>query len=68
VSPSVDRERKELDLALWHPEWEQLDNDQRWTMLFIFLDMQLGEYGTQQWIGKVEFSEERLKEAIAWRS
>jgi hypothetical protein len=64
VSPMVDREREEFDLAVWHPEWEQLHEDQRWTMLFIFLDMQLGEYGTQHWIGKIEFSEGQLKEAI----
>jgi hypothetical protein len=65
VSPTVNREEEAFDLAVWHPEWQTLDDNQRWTMLFIFLDTQLGEYGTQQWIGKIEFSEAQLKEAIA---
>jgi hypothetical protein len=64
VSPTVDREREKFDLAVWHPGWEELDDNQRWTMLFLFLDMELGEYGTQQWIGRIEFSEGKLKEAI----
>ena len=25
VSPTVDREREEFDLAVWHPEWENLE-------------------------------------------
>lgn len=64
IATAVDREREKFDLTVWHPEWEELDHSQRWTMLFIFLDMQLGEYGTQQWIGRIEFSEGKLKEAI----
>ncbi|MGZ8939166.1 MAG: hypothetical protein ACXW32_08135 [Limisphaerales bacterium] len=65
VSPTLDKEDEKFDLALWHPEWERLDEKQRWTMLFIFLDTQLGEYGTQRWIGRIEFSEVQLKEAMA---
>jgi hypothetical protein len=64
VSPEVDIEREKFHLTVWHPEWEELEDNQRWSMLFIFLDMQLGEYGTQQWIGRIEFSEGQLKEAI----
>jgi hypothetical protein len=64
VSPTIDREGEKFDLTVWHPEWEELDDSQRWRMLFIFLDIQLGEYGTQQWVGRIEFSEGQLKEAI----
>ena len=65
VAPTVNREEENFDLAVWHPEWVSLEEGQRWTMLFIFLDMQLGEYGTQQWVGKIEFSEGQLKEAMS---
>ena len=33
-------------------------------MLFVFLDTLLGEYGTQQWIREMKFSEDQLKDAM----
>ena len=65
VAPTIDEEHEKFDLAVWHPQWQLMDDRQRWSMLFIFLDTQLGEYGTQQWIGKIEFSAEKLKDAIS---
>jgi hypothetical protein len=64
VSPTVNREEEAFDIAVWHPEWRTLTENQRWTMLFIFLDTLLGEYGTQQWIGEIKFSEDQLKDAM----
>ena len=65
LSATVNRDDEKIDLAVWHPEWAALSERQRWSMVFLFLDEKLGEYGTQRWIGKIEFSEEQLKEAIA---
>lgn len=64
ITPSVDRERKKVDLAVWHPQFDQVKEKDRWTALFLFLDEVLGEYGTQQWIGEINLDNQRLTESM----
>lgn len=64
VTPSIDTENEKIDLNIWHPAWPTLSDKQRWTVIFLFLDESLGEYGTQWWIGDITWGEERLKDAL----
>lgn len=64
VTPSVDSDREHIDLVVWHPAWERIEEQQRDMVTFLFLDEALGEYGTDWWIGEVEFGRERLAAAF----
>lgn len=64
VVPMVNVESERLDLTIWHPLFAHMDESARWTVLFLYLDMVFGEYGTQSFVGKIEFSDARLSEAI----
>jgi hypothetical protein len=64
VTPHLDAEAEKIDLNIWHPAWADLPNQQRWTLIFLFLDESLGEFGTQWWIGEITWSEERLRDAF----
>lgn len=64
VTPTVNKERENFDLAVWHPRLHELNDNQSAAMLFLYLDNILGEYGTSQWIGNFGFSDTALKEAI----
>lgn len=64
ITPTINREEEKLDVAVWHPLFEQMDERERWTVLFLFLDEVLGEYGTQQWIGEITMNPARLAESI----
>lgn len=64
VTPSLDAEAEKIDLNIWHPAWTHLPDQQRWTVIFLFLDESLGEFGTQWWIGEVTWGEERLRTAF----
>ena len=64
ITPTINREEEELDIAVWHPLFEQMDERERWTVLFLFLDEVLGEYGTQHWIGEIKMNPARLAESI----
>lgn len=58
VAMQVDEERERVDITAWHPRFDEIDENGRWQILFLFLDEVLGEYGTQMWIGEIEFAEE----------
>jgi hypothetical protein len=64
ITPDLDHEAEKVDLVVWHPLFGVLEERDRWTILFLFLDEVLGEYGTQQWIGDVKLHDKRLAEAI----
>ena len=55
ATPIVDVESQCVDLQVWHPLFEKLDEDGRWQILYLFLDEVLGEFGTQTWLGNLEF-------------
>lgn len=60
VTPSLDRDAQKIDLTVWHHAWEHISEKTRWTIVFLFLDEALGEYGTQLWIGELTFGKDRL--------
>jgi hypothetical protein len=64
ITPTINREEEKLDIAVWHRLFEQMDERERWTVLFLFLDEVLGEYGTQHWIGEIKMNPARLGESI----
>jgi hypothetical protein len=65
LTPDIDTEEEMVDLTVWHPLFGGMEEGARWTILFLFLDEVLGEYGTQQWIGKIQMKDTRLADAIA---
>lgn len=50
---TVDEEREKVDIAVWHPAYDQLGEEHHLPILFIFLDEALGEFGTQLWLGDI---------------
>lgn len=60
LTPYVDKQEEKIDLTVWHPRFEAMPEKQRWTVLFLFLDEVLGEYGTQQWIGEIKLNNHQL--------
>ncbi len=64
VSPYVNDQEEKIDIKVWHPSIQRLPENVRMMALFLILDEILGEHGTSNWIGEIDFSEERLKEAM----
>jgi hypothetical protein len=64
VTPALNREDEKLDILVWHPRFDSIAERERWTVLFLFLDEVLGEYGTQQWIGEIKLDQKRLADSI----
>jgi hypothetical protein len=64
VTPTVDEENEKIDLTIWHPAWERLEDRQKYSITFIFLDEALGEYGTGWWIGEIALSKAHLSKSF----
>lgn len=64
VTPAVDAENEKIDLTIWHPAWERLEDRQKYSITFIFLDEVLGEYGTGWWIGEIKLSKDKLSQSF----
>jgi hypothetical protein len=64
LTPSLNAETESIDLDVWHPQLNELAERQRWTVLFLFLDEALGEYGTQLYLGHLGFGDKHLGEAM----
>jgi hypothetical protein len=64
VVPSVNEETEHIDLKVWHPKHDKMPEGGQWTILYLFLDELLGETGTENWIGQIEWSEQRLGESM----
>ena len=62
--PSKNVESEKIDLTAWHPLFEKLPEKERWNVLLLFLDEMLGELGTEQWIGEINFGNQRLVDAM----
>ena len=60
VTPAIDGEDEKIDITVWHPAWERIEERQKSTVTFLFLDEALGEYGTDWWIGEIKFGKDRL--------
>jgi len=64
ITPFVNSEEEKLDITVWHPLFDKMQEKERWSVLFLFLDEALGEYGTQQWIGEIKLEPKRLADSI----
>lgn len=64
VTPAVDQEHESIGITVWHPAFEGIEPKLKNTVTFLFLDEALGEYGTDWWIGRVEFGKDRLADAF----
>lgn len=64
VTPSIDEEEESIDLTIWHPLWPQIEKRQQWSIVFLFLDEALGEYGSKWWIGEVRLENDRLADSF----
>lgn len=64
ITPFVNRDEEKLDITVWHPLFDKMPERDRWTVLFLFLDEVLGEYGTQQWIGEIKHDPMRLADSM----
>lgn len=54
IQTTVDEEEERIDIAAWHPVFEQMTKEHCYQVLFILLDEALGEFGTQTWIGGID--------------
>ena len=64
LTPVVNRERECIDVTVWHPLFSKMQDQQKWTVLFLFLDEILGEYGTGQWLGDIKLGSHQLADSI----
>lgn len=64
LKPAADESNQVFDISVWHPHFDEMDDNARYQILFLWLDEVLGELGTEQWIGQVDFSTEKFTEAI----
>ncbi|MGB7348193.1 MAG: hypothetical protein WBD20_28470 [Pirellulaceae bacterium] len=54
VKTNVDDEEQLIDIVAWHPALEIVPQEHHYQILFLLLDEALGEFGTQNWLGKIE--------------
>lgn len=64
IAPSVNTEDETIDITVWHPAWPDVDERKRTNITFLFLDEALGEYGTEWWIGRIEYGNEKLAQSF----
>ena len=64
ITPAINPESEHIDITVWHPLFEILPERDRWTILYLFLDEVFGEYGTEQYIGKISMNNKHLGDSI----
>ena len=64
LKPEIDNETRMVNISVWHPHFGEMGENDRFQILFLWLDEVLGETGTEQWVGQVDFSTEEFEEAI----
>lgn len=64
LKPEIDDQNQVFDINVWHPHFHEMDDNARYQILFLWLDEVLGEAGTEQWVGQVDFSKEEFDQAI----
>lgn len=60
VTPEIDEEKEKIDISVWHPLTDQVGKDPRHRALFLMLDDIFGEFGTCRWIGRMQFTPDKL--------
>lgn len=64
ITPQLNENDKIIDLIAWHPHFDKLTENDRYMVIFLLLDEVLGEYGTTNWIGKIDLGALKQNEAI----
>lgn len=57
---TIDTESQKVDLQVYSSELLKLEENQRYSMFFIFLDQFIGELYTMEYIGRIDFVEKPL--------
>lgn len=60
IYPEVDSERSKVNLEIYSAKLMTLDENQRYSMFFIYLDQFVGELYTMEYIGYIDFVEQEL--------
>lgn len=64
VTPEIDEEGECVHLSIWHPLADQVEMRTCQTALYLILDEIFGEFGTDRWIGRPDFSKAKLAESM----
>jgi len=64
ITATPNHDSENVDLVVWHPLFGEMQEEDRYTVLFLFLDEVLGEFGTQQWIGEIKLNDQKLADAM----
>jgi len=63
IYPESDNEKKKVNIEIYCPKLMSLEENRRYSMLFIYLDQFIGELYTMQYVGHIDFIEEKLNKA-----
>ena len=64
ITANLNPDSEKVDLVVWHPLFGEMQEKDCYSVLFLFLDEVLGEFGTQQWIGEIKLNDRKLAEAM----
>jgi hypothetical protein len=64
VSIVLDDERQVVDLEVYHPQFEEMDEDSRAQVTYLVLDWTLGEDGVERWVGRVDYVAQAPNDAL----
>ncbi len=64
VSAKPDPEHENVDIAAWHPLFNEVDKEVQSTVLYLILDEVLGEFGTDLWLGVIEATDTELADSM----
>lgn len=66
IYPETDNEKNKVNIEIYCPKLMALEENKRYSMFFIFLDQFIGELYTMEYIGYIDFTENKLdKKAIS---
>jgi hypothetical protein len=57
-------QEENIDITAWHPLFARVEDNSKYSIMFLLLDEVLGEHGTQNWIGEIKFADTQLKESV----
>lgn len=61
VYPEIDSDKSKINIELYSPKLMELDENNRYSMFFIYLDQFIGELYTMEYIGYIHFVQEKQK-------
>lgn len=59
IYPAIDNDKSKINIELYSPKLMTLDENKRYSMFFIYLDQFIGELYTMEYIGYIDFVEEK---------